>query len=95
MNEPEPPSQFGQLLLDRTRTYLIPSVISCLFCLVPGLIAVYYGFQVRAYRQIADRLTPEEIADAVVASGKARFFMILSYGVGVIGIVVQIYRNSN
>lgn len=86
--ENEGPSHFERILLERTRTYLIPSAISCLFCLVPGLVAVYYGFQVRAAKQIGDALI------AQVASGKARFWMIISYMVGIIALAVQLYRIS-
>lgn len=91
----EQPSQFGRVILAQTKTYLFPSLISCFFCILPGLVAVYYGFKVRAGKQIAGRLEPEEVAEILVASGKARFFMILSYILGAIGIIVQIFRISN
>ncbi|MFL6375719.1 MAG: CD225/dispanin family protein [Pyrinomonadaceae bacterium] len=70
--------------IDGIPTHLVGSVISLLFCLIPGIIAVVYAVGTRNAKKQFD-------AEKAVASERlAMRWMIAAYLIGVIGIVLRL-----
>jgi hypothetical protein len=70
--QPPPPFRAPQ-------NYLIPAVVATLFCFLPtGIAAIYYASQVTSKMQIGD------VAGATQASKRARTWLFVTLGIGVI-----------
>ena len=65
-------------------THLVGSLISLIFCLIPGIVAVVYALQTRDAKKRFDT----EKAEA--SERKAKGWMIAAYVIGMLGIIVRL-----
>lgn len=75
----------GDKELDEIPTYIVFSLIALIFCFFPGGIAVYYSMRVIDDKKKGDAFT------ARYHSGSAKLFVIISYGLGLIVLFVQLF----
>jgi hypothetical protein len=65
--------------------YLIPAILSTLFCCLPaGVVSIVFATQVNS------KIAAGDIAGATESSGKAKMFMFVSIGLGLLVWVVVI-----
>lgn len=65
--------------------YLIPAILSTVFCCLPlGVVSIIFATQVNS------KIAAGDIAGATEASGKAKMFMFLAVGLGVLSIIVGV-----
>ncbi len=78
-----PPPQFGPQ--DTVPNYLIPAILTTLFCCLPfGVVSIVYAAQVNGKVEAGDR------SDAVESSRKARMWAWISFGAGLVVIVLSL-----
>lgn len=70
-------------------TYLIPSILVTLFCCLPlGVVSILYAVKVSGF------VTKGQIAEAQIASQKAKKWMLTAFFIGIVvnilGIIVQV-----
>ena len=65
--------------------YMVPAILSTIFCCVPlGIVSIIYASQVNNKKQIGD------LAGAAEASGKAQTWFWVAFGLGLIGIILNV-----
>ena len=65
--------------------YLVPAILSTIFCCVPaGIVAIIYAAQVNSKKQAGD------LGGAADASGKAQTWCWVSFGLGLIVIILNV-----
>ena len=65
--------------------YLVPAILSTVFCCLPlGVVAIIFSTQVNS------KLATGDTAGAMESSRKAKMFMMISVGVGVLSIVIGV-----
>ncbi len=65
--------------------YLIPAILTTLFCCLPfGVVSIVYAAQVNGKVEAGDR------SDAVESSRKARMWAWISFGAGLVVIVLSL-----
>lgn len=65
--------------------YLVPAILSTIFCCVPaGIVAIVYAAQVNSRKQVGD------IAGAADASNKAQTWCWVAFGLGLLAIVLNV-----
>lgn len=65
--------------------YLVPAILSTIFCCVPaGIVAIVYAAQVNSKKQLGD------FGGAAEASSKAQTWCWVSFGLGLIVIVLNV-----
>ena len=75
---------FGTYTAD-VPNYLVPAILSTIFCCVPGgIVAIIYAVQVNNKKQGGD------LAGAAEASGKAQTWCWVSFGLGLIVIILNV-----
>jgi hypothetical protein len=78
------PNLFGAYTQD-VPNYLVPAILSTIFCCVPaGIVAIVYAAQVNSRKQVGD------VAGAMDASGKAQTWCWVSFGLGLIVIILNV-----
>ena len=70
--------------------YLIPAILSTVFCCLPvGVVSIIFAAQVNS------KIATGDIAGATESSGKAKMFMFIAVGLGllswVVGVVLWIF----
>jgi hypothetical protein len=80
---PPPPPPYGGGQGQSIPNYLVPSILTTLFCCLPaGIVAIVYAAQVNSRQQAGD------IDGAMRASKNAKTWCFISLGVGLVLIVV-------
>ena len=79
-------AEYEKQILDSIPTYLIPSIVSLLFCLIPGIVAVVYAVQTRNAKQNGD------LDGAERNSGRAKGWMIAAFAIGVFSLFAKLNR---
>lgn len=78
------PNLFGAYTQD-VPNYLVPAILSTIFCCVPaGIVAIVYAAQVNGKKQVGD------FAGAAAASSKAQTWCWVSFGLGLIVVVLNV-----
>lgn len=78
------PNLFGAYTQD-VPNYLVPAILSTIFCCVPaGIVAIVYASQVNNKKQMGD------LAGAIAASSKAQTWCYVSFGLGLITVVLNV-----
>lgn len=84
----QPPANQSNLFGAYTQdvpNYLVPAILSTIFCCVPaGIVAIIYAAQVNSKKQAGD------LGGAADASGKAQTWCWVSFGLGLIVIILNV-----
>ena len=65
--------------------YLVPAILSTVFCCLPvGVVSIIFAAQVNG------KLATGDVAGAMEASRKARMFMFISIGAGLLSVIIGI-----
>ena len=65
--------------------YLVPAILSTVFCCLPlGVVSIIFATQVNS------KIAAGDIAGATESSGKAKMFMFLAVGLGLLSIVIGV-----
>jgi uncharacterized membrane protein len=68
-----------------TSNYLVPAILSTVFCCPPvGIISIIFAAQVNS------KIAAGDIAGATESSGKAKMFMFVAVGLGLLSWIVGI-----
>jgi hypothetical protein len=83
-----PPSSTGSTV--PVQNYLIPAILATIFCCLPvGIVSIIFATQVN------NKVAAGDVAGAMESSKKAKMFMFITIGVGlvswIIGIVLWIF----
>jgi len=80
-----PPPQYGQPAGPPPNNFLIPAILSTIFCCLPfGIAAIVFAAQVNSKYAAGD------YAGAQQAAQRARTFTFVSVGLGVVAIVIWV-----
>ncbi len=83
-----PPASSQQLFgayMENIPNYLVPAILSTILCCVPaGIVSIIYAVQVNNKKQVGD------LAGAAEASSKAQTWFWVSFGLGLIVIILNV-----